>query len=241
MSSVKGFIDENGVLQKYDINSLDAPFTASVGQILEVEEIDENGKPIKWKASDKGADVEIDLSEYVKNTDYATSTKAGIVTVPSAFGVQIYNGGLRINAATNSDVDDKSSSKPITPSNLDYAIKSGLTTNTLEFTESEKQAARELIGAGTGSGGGFEGTVVESVEQTTTSTESGGKNIVTVTKTDGSTNEVEIFNGTDGSTPYIDEDGYIRYGVENPSSTVYSKTEIDAMFASFLNGSEVAW
>lgn len=192
-------------------NNIPKVTTASVGQILEVEEIDEDGKPIKWKASDKSEGIEIDLSEYVKNTDYATSTKAGIVTVPSAFGVQIYNGGLRINAATNSDVDSKNSSKPITPSNLDYAIKSGLTTNTLEWTDEEKKAARELIGAGTGSGGGFEGTVVESVEQTTTSTESGGKNIVTVTKTDGSTNEVEILNGVDGLTPHIDEEGYISY------------------------------
>ena len=37
------------------------PLTASVGQILEVEEIDENGKPTKWKAVDKPTGEDVDL------------------------------------------------------------------------------------------------------------------------------------------------------------------------------------
>jgi hypothetical protein len=51
--SVKGFKDENGNIQKYDLNALDAPFTAEVGQILEVAEVDQNGKPTKWKTTSK--------------------------------------------------------------------------------------------------------------------------------------------------------------------------------------------
>ena len=69
------------------------------------------------------------------------------------------NNILGIVAATNAQIDSKTTKNPITPINLDYAIKSGLTTNTLEFTDEEKKAARELIGAGTGDGSGEGGNV----------------------------------------------------------------------------------
>ena len=50
--------DYNPVTKKYvdDLGNtkISSPAFASVGQILEVEEVDENGKPIKWKAIDKG-------------------------------------------------------------------------------------------------------------------------------------------------------------------------------------------
>ena len=48
---------------------------------------------------------------------------------------------------------------------------------------------------------GKDGVGIQSVEQTTTSTEDGGANIVTVTKTDGTTSTFEVRNGSKGSTP----------------------------------------
>ena len=127
------------------------PLTATVGQILEVEEVDENGVPTKWIAVDKPTDV--DLSEYVKFTDYATKDKGGTARIYSTGDVNVPGVGisgtgiLGIVGATNANIDSKITSKPITPSNLDYAVKAGMTTNALEWTDEEKQAARDLIGA----------------------------------------------------------------------------------------------
>lgn len=79
--SIKGFKDENGNIQKYDLNSLDAPFTAEVGQILEVEEVDANGKPVKWRAVDKpvggGGFTESDKAELVTDVLNALPTWQG--------------------------------------------------------------------------------------------------------------------------------------------------------------------
>lgn len=47
---------------------------------------------------------------------------------------------------------------------------------------------------------GADGVGIESVVQTTTSTEDGGTNIVTVTKTDGTTSTFQVKNGSKGST-----------------------------------------
>lgn len=47
---------------------------------------------------------------------------------------------------------------------------------------------------------GADGTGIQSVEQTTTSTEDGGANIITVTKTDGTSSTFTVRNGSKGST-----------------------------------------
>ena len=71
-----------------------------------------------------GADV--DLSEYVKNTDYAGSNKAGVVKVLGDLGLYVnQNGVLYFLKATNSDIDTKQQQyRPIVPANLDYAVQS---------------------------------------------------------------------------------------------------------------------
>lgn len=68
-----------------------------------------------------------DLDNYVKFNDYATTDKAGVVKISGdTYGIEITsNGSLKTVPATNSDIDDKSlQSKPIVPSNLDYAVRS---------------------------------------------------------------------------------------------------------------------
>lgn len=68
---------------------------------------------------------EIDLSDYVKNTDYATQGKGGVVKVYAGNGVSVFNGQLALVAATNAQIDGrKAESVPITPKNLEYAVKS---------------------------------------------------------------------------------------------------------------------
>ena len=74
-----------------------------------------------------GAINKDDLTEYVKNTDYANSIKAGVVKIfGGTYGIEIASdGSLKIVPATNSDIDGKSlQRKPIVPSNLDYAVRS---------------------------------------------------------------------------------------------------------------------
>lgn len=68
----------------------------------------------------------VELTDYVKNTDYATSLKAGVLKASTTFGVNVAtNGFIAIICATTNEIDEKTNIyKPITPSNLDYAVKS---------------------------------------------------------------------------------------------------------------------
>ena len=54
---------------------------------------------------------------------------------------------------------------------------------------------------------GQDGIGIQSVEQTTTSTEDGGTNVVTVTKTDGTSSTFQVKNGSRGSTGPAGADG----------------------------------
>ena len=92
------------------------------------------------------------FEEYVKKTDYATSTEAGVVKVGGdSAGVKINNDKMLVIAGAGvSEINaQESANRPITPLYLKYAIKTGLTKNDLEWTEEEKALARQLIGAGT--------------------------------------------------------------------------------------------
>ena len=75
-----------------------------------------------------GAINKDDLTEYVKNTDYATQTKGGVVKVSTGYGLKIDElGTLMINKADQEMIDGKANeTNPIVPSNLDYAVRSVL-------------------------------------------------------------------------------------------------------------------
>ena len=67
-----------------------------------------------------------DLVNYVKFTNYATSSKAGVVKYNVSFGIGVNSEGYVYTvAATQKEIDLKTTSrKPIVPSNLDYAVRS---------------------------------------------------------------------------------------------------------------------
>lgn len=90
-----------------------------------------------------------DLSEYVKFTDYATASKAGVVRTNSNYGISAsYDGTIAINPANESEIEDQSDAyKPITPKRLSKAVKVGVTANTQTWTDEEKASACETIGA----------------------------------------------------------------------------------------------
>lgn len=74
------------------------------------------------------ASVNVDLADYVKNTDYATTTgKAGIVTLDKSKGVYRANMSptLEIVYAEKSEILAKTNKyKPIVPLTLDFAVES---------------------------------------------------------------------------------------------------------------------
>ncbi len=103
--------------------------------------------------SDKTIDIldGTDLSAYVKNTDYATSNKGGVVKIQSGKGVNIQdNGVLYIAQSSDADIAARESQfYPITPRKLNLAVKSALSDNNRisDMTDTEKANAREVIGA----------------------------------------------------------------------------------------------
>lgn len=90
----------------------------------------------------------VDLTNYVKFTDYATKEKAGVSKI-NGFGLIINgNGVLEIYQASKFDIDKKENLyNPITPYRLNYAVKVGITNNTETLTEEEKASACEWLGA----------------------------------------------------------------------------------------------
>ena len=68
----------------------------------------------------------VDLAEYVKNTDYASSSQVGVVKVVDWAGTAVNGSGqIYLVKATNSEIDTRVGDyKPIVPTNLEYAVKS---------------------------------------------------------------------------------------------------------------------
>lgn len=68
----------------------------------------------------------VDLTEYVKNTDYASSSQFGVVKVVDWAGTAVNGSGqIYLVKATNSEIDARVGDyKPIVPANLEHAVKS---------------------------------------------------------------------------------------------------------------------
>ena len=90
----------------------------------------------------------VDLTDYVKNTDYASATKGGVVKLNSVYGIGAAGQVISTVKATDDEVQAKTQKyRPIVPANLDLAVKTGVTTNTIELTDDEKASARTWLGA----------------------------------------------------------------------------------------------
>jgi hypothetical protein len=94
----------------------------------------------------------VDLTDYVKNTDYATTTTAGVVKLGSTtFGVTQYNGYLQGYIATLENYNN--AGRPFIPckgtlENIkNDLVKRAVTENDIELTDDEKTSARTWIGA----------------------------------------------------------------------------------------------
>ena len=85
-------------------------------------------------------------AKLIRSTDYATSSVGGVAKV-SGRGLKMSNGYLSVDRANNNEILAKNNEvNPIAPSYLDYAVKVGVTTNTIALTASEKTSAQSWLG-----------------------------------------------------------------------------------------------
>ena len=73
-----------------------------------------------------GGGSDADLTDYVKNTDYATGSKGGVVKVYKGYGLEMGSSGtITTTRATEAEIDARTQGyNVITPKNLEYAVKS---------------------------------------------------------------------------------------------------------------------
>lgn len=94
-------------------------------------------------------DTNVVPRDYVKKTDYASKDKAGVVKIDPTYGFQVdQNSGIIATVYADENVIAGKSAKfrPITPVNLDYAVKAALSDCRITWTDEEKMAALDLLG-----------------------------------------------------------------------------------------------
>lgn len=101
-----------------------------------------------FKISSISLTQNLSIKDAITSESYATGSTGGVVKVGSAYGTGINNNGYVITyKASNSDIDAKTHQyRVIVPYNLDYAVKTGVTTNTITLTSTEQKAAQDWLG-----------------------------------------------------------------------------------------------
>lgn len=108
---------------------------------------------------------------------------------------------------------------------------SGWTPNMYLGTDAQGNVVAKEGTSGGGSTSGKDGVGIQSVEQTTTSTEDGGTNIVTVTKTDGTSSTFQVKNGSKGSPGQAGTNGKSAYQYAQEGGYTGTETEFSAKLA----------
>lgn len=89
-----------------------------------------------------------DLKGYVKDTDYATYEKAGLLKLDRASGLALHNNNIYIDTPNDTELQEKKTvNAPLKPNMIDKIVKYGLTDNQLDWTDEEKKSALDLLGA----------------------------------------------------------------------------------------------
>lgn len=96
------------------------------------------------------ANVSVDMSEYVKNTDYASYSNSGVVrgNGGAQFRYFFQAGTLYLQGATDEQIESRQNYVGLTPANINKIVRAGLTTNSTELTDDEKAAAQAWLGLG---------------------------------------------------------------------------------------------
>ena len=115
--------------EKYSSGTRIGDIERKIGDMTELETDAKETVVAAINEVKNGALGEEDLTDYVKNTDYASAANAGVVRVQQNYGVNIsgVNGTISLACATDAEIENRSQYyKPIVPSNLDYAVRSVL-------------------------------------------------------------------------------------------------------------------
>ena len=151
---VSGYYDEtlsSIVLTLKSGNYINVPVGALVnglisssdkGQPNGVASLDESGKVPKEQLPE-GIGGSADLSEYVKKTDYATSSTAGVVQ--AGMGFKVTNGLLELYSPTGAL--DSRAPYPIMGNTMDYAWALVATGGRVTLTDDDYEKFYELLGA----------------------------------------------------------------------------------------------
>nr|DAQ28920.1 MAG TPA: hypothetical protein [Caudoviricetes sp.] len=171
-AEVTGTVSTGGgkVDQEFDSTSKNAQSGVAIAGELEKYVVKETGKGLssndytdaeKQKNADNEASItalqsnKVDnaaLTDYVKFTDYASYSKAGVAKVDpvGTRGISIDGDNfLTLVAASPGDIDGRTGKRAITPLTLNMSIKAALTDSKriTGMTETEKSNARDVIGA----------------------------------------------------------------------------------------------
>ena len=171
-AEVTGTVSTGGckVDQEFDSTSKNAQSGVAIAGELEKYVVKETGKGLssndytdaeKQKNANNEANIEAlrsnkadksTLTDYVKFTDYASGSKAGVAKVDPVGSKGISIDGdhfLTMVVASPSDITGRIGNRAITPLNLNAAVKAALTDGSKisGMTEIEKADARDVIGA----------------------------------------------------------------------------------------------
>lgn len=165
----------------------------------------------------------VDLSEYVKKTDYATGSTAGIVKPVLGLTVGA-NGIVYIAQASESQIDAKTDGYfPITSQRLDYAVMKALSDSKLEWTDEEKAKALELLGGAKKMGAtGYDGLYAFDTK---------------------GNQEYVYYSGKvqENAMAKRYTDGRLRVGTPVEDTDATTKKYVDDLFETIVNGNEVAY
>lgn len=106
------------------INKLDKPSdTPEVGKVLKIKSVNDDGSFVcEWADG-------TDLTDYVKNTDYASESSAGVLMAKDAQGFGVSNGNLYVRNMSLSDYGKKGNTAAISKGTLENILPSKVKDN----------------------------------------------------------------------------------------------------------------
>ena len=139
-----------GELEKYVVKETGKGLSSNDYTDAEKNKNADNAENITALQSDKADKAA--LNDYVKFTDYASYSKAGVAKVDpvGTRGISIDGDNfLTLVAASPGDIDGRTGKRAITPLTLNMSVKAALTDSKriTGMTETEKSNARDVIGA----------------------------------------------------------------------------------------------
>lgn len=154
-----------------------------------------------------GKESELNTSKLLSGEfGFTTDTKKLFIGTASGAKELAFRGDIsgnitdeQIQEAVNKYLEEN----PIVSSNLYMRVDSGY----IQFSQDNKNWQNVIALSDLKGEKGNDGVGISTVKQTTTSSSDGGTNVITVTKTDGSTSTFSVKNGSKGSTGAAGKDG----------------------------------